>query len=286
MSLQSIAVVSLATLAACWPTRLSAAVLVDDFSDGPLSLTVTDSLLSQRNLDPDRVASGVRHLDVSRGPVSLEVSDGAFVATTGDAGRGYFTLMYGLDEPLGLDFTSDGHDRLLIRFGEIDPNGLPPMWFSVNTELPPRSNAPGPSRTSIPSAGGVYEIPFSSYPEVDFTDVSTFAIDVIRMNPGASFTIEEVRTAGPPLAGDYNRDGVVDEQDLDEWTRFFGRGSYSQFAGRVGPDGNGDLTVDLADYTIWRDAFLATRLSTPEPGTALLAALFCVPMSIRRRRRR
>lgn len=86
------------------------------------------------------------------------------------------------------------------------------------------------------------------------------------------------------VPGDFNGDGLVDQQDYAEWT--------AQFAESVTPthgaDGNGDGLVDAADYTIWRDTLEATGIATeaslaasqvPEPhalaiiGFGLLALL-------------
>lgn len=50
------------------------------------------------------------------------------------------------------------------------------------------------------------------------------------------------------LAGDYNSDGSVDDEDYQAWVDAFG--SNDGYA-----DGNGDGTVDIADYTLWRDNY-------------------------------
>ena len=51
----------------------------------------------------------------------------------------------------------------------------------------------------------------------------------------------------PALAGDYNRNGVVDQVDYDVWVANFN----STIA--LNADGNGNGIVDAADFTIWRD---------------------------------
>ncbi|MEO1497398.1 MAG: DNRLRE domain-containing protein [Planctomycetota bacterium] len=64
--------------------------------------------------------------------------------------------------------------------------------------------------------------------------------------------------------GDYDLDGDVDEADYDRWVADFGRtdGSFA--------DGNRDGVVDLADYTIWRDALAASVDAIPEPSSSVV----------------
>ena len=52
------------------------------------------------------------------------------------------------------------------------------------------------------------------------------------------------------IAGDYDRDGDVDEADYRRWRVDFGTAVEQPGSGA---DGNGDGIVDAADYTIWRD---------------------------------
>lgn len=72
------------------------------------------------------------------------------------------------------------------------------------------------------------------------------------------------------IAGDYNADGVVDDEDHVVWKEAFGDGAGSL------ADGNKDGIVDAADYTIWRDHVGSTALNpsasktVPEPTTMVL----------------
>lgn len=56
----------------------------------------------------------------------------------------------------------------------------------------------------------------------------------------------------PQLAGDYDRNGTVEQNDYTVWRENFG----SNLA--TNADGNSDGTVNMADYTIWRDNLGAT----------------------------
>jgi autotransporter-associated beta strand protein len=96
-------------------------------------------------------------------------------------------------------------------------------------------------------------------------------------------------------AGDYDRNGIVDTADYDEWKAAFG--TMPVFAS-TGSDGNGDGIVDAADFTVWRDhvgasifaggagGASAVSLAVPEPATLLcgcLAGLIGALASVRNR---
>jgi Glycoside Hydrolase Family 113 len=93
----------------------------------------------------------------------------------------------------------------------------------------------------------------------------------------ALFLQSFVGTAVRPLAGDYNRDGVVDNLDYVVWQNTFGK-----FATDFnGADGNGNGVVDAADYTVWRDNLNPVMVgagggansdgTVPEPSSIALA---------------
>jgi hypothetical protein len=89
------------------------------------------------------------------------------------------------------------------------------------------------------------------------------------------FSINSI-SAIAPLAGDYNRNGVVEANDYAEWRRAFGATS-AEF---LCADGNGDGIVDAADYVVWRGAAapgssLGVGLRVPEP-TTLALSLVCL----------
>lgn len=94
--------------------------------------------------------------------------------------------------------------------------------------------------------------------------------------------IDSIETAGPPIVGDFDRDGDVDLDDYTQWTGAVG--TAQNF--RVTTDANGDGYSDAADYTIWRDAYEAalSEAQIPEPSSAVLAllAMVCAARVIRR----
>jgi len=108
----------------------------------------------------------------------------------------------------------------------------------------------------------ILEFPFSLFP-TDLKATQNVALDVFRNPPGAHFQIESITTAGVPLPGDYNRDGVVNGDDYLVWRSYFGvNTAQNTLHPLASADGNGDGQVDAADYTIWRD-----HLTSP-PGSA------------------
>ncbi len=80
------------------------------------------------------------------------------------------------------------------------------------------------------------------------------------------------------LAGDYNRDHVVDAADYTYWRNAYG----SSVAAYEGADGNGNMLVDDDDYQVWKNHFgetdgggsagtTASHATVPEPTAWLLA---------------
>lgn len=73
------------------------------------------------------------------------------------------------------------------------------------------------------------------------------------------------------IAGDYNGDGDVDEDDYLYWRNTFGSRIY------LAADGNNDGIIDAADYTVWRDIFenlgSGAGAAVPEPGMLHLLAV-------------
>ena len=97
-----------------------------------------------------------------------------------------------------------------------------------------------------------------------------------------------VNTAVAPLAGDYNRDGVVDAADYTVW-----RNSLGDFVAHFhAADGDGNGRIDEADYIVWKNAYDTTAGSgsiasgnVPEPATLPLAFAAFAHLLMRRRRR-
>ncbi len=87
------------------------------------------------------------------------------------------------------------------------------------------------------------------------------------------------------LDGDYNADGVVDDDDYTVWLESFGSSSL------LAADGNLDGTVDAADYSLWRDnrgrswldlqgtLAAAGSQTVPEPTSAVVLLIAILSLS-------
>ncbi|TWT86501.1 hypothetical protein Mal64_33270 [Pseudobythopirellula maris] len=94
----------------------------------------------------------------------------------------------------------------------------------------------------------------------------TLSVSLATLNDTAAPWVEE-RVDSLILAGDYNRDGVVDAADFTVWRDHLGASDDLMV------DGDGDLVVDEDDYQIWVDHFgeaadfgQSASLSVPEPN--------------------
>jgi hypothetical protein len=136
----------------------------------------------------------------------------------------------------------------------------------------------------------IVEIPYAGFP-APFTAVQKIALDVLRNPANTGFGLESISTAGPSLAGDFNRDGLVDGEDLTEWKKYVGvitsNGAQSKVLATA--DANADGRVDGADFLAWQRALGATpseAMAAPEPSSWLLAMLAAVSWRARSRRSR
>ncbi|WP_425395347.1 hypothetical protein [Aeoliella sp.] len=96
----------------------------------------------------------------------------------------------------------------------------------------------------------------------------------LGLRDAATLTIEYSILA---LAGDYDGNGFVDQQDYLEWKSSFGA-SVEAFSGA---DGNGDGLVGLADFSVWRNnlgagtppAGAVGAVAVPEPSGVQLCGI-------------
>jgi len=121
----------------------------------------------------------------------------------------------------------------------------------INPLLGPLANNGGPTLTHALLAGspainagdpaamaGIDGVPTHDQRGAPFTRVYGGRIDI------GAFESQPTNQ----LAGDFNRDGVVDTADYPVWRFSMGSASHPG----AGADGNGDGVVDTADYAIWR----------------------------------
>jgi hypothetical protein len=259
------------------PAEKAAAIVIDDFSVGPITVVGPD-VETQTGLDPAHVLGGSRLIDVGRfGSGSVLEVDPPNGLELASSGWGYFDVRYDFapgDE--GVDLTVGGQDRIRLVFGEISTPSFTPLGVYVT--LPPNSSNHGVSLYVGNWDDLILEVPFDAFP-ASLTSAQNLTLDVFRNPPGASLTIESITTAATPLAGDYNRDGEVDFDDYTFWRRYFGISTRNGLKFAIASaDGNADGRVDAADYVVWRRAMIAAPplaargANVPEPGTFVIAA--------------
>jgi hypothetical protein len=126
------------------------------------------------------------------------------------------------------------------------------------------------------------------------SDGSLWNINTVNANQPnntalAQYLASYLATKVLPMAGDYNRDGIVDMRDYVVWRA--NEGAYVlQYSGA---DGDGNGSVDANDYDIWRSNFglgggggAAVPGEVPEPATCWLFAAVVGCTSLGRMARR
>ncbi|QDV72878.1 hypothetical protein [Botrimarina mediterranea] len=280
----------------------AAAVVIDDFDEGPYSLTLANRVYgndqTQSGLHPASTIGGTRSLlnpwafypgEVTPPmPTQLGVDAelGAFYALTYPGSYNYFSLEWGSDNsPLNADLAADGADRFRVRLSDEIATRDQTLYLTLQVESVVDNvsrfaqRSIGVQRFLTIPAGGVFEMPFDAFTQTPgfFENVQSVKLAASRYQ--GNFSIDVIETAAAPSAGDLNRDGLVDEDDLaylhDSYHGIRTSGNVVGGFTYHTADANTDGYIDAADYTFWRDAFDAqpSTLATPEPSAVALAAI-------------
>jgi hypothetical protein len=108
-----------------------------------------------------------------------------------------------------------------------------------------------------------------------FSATYTFKFSDENIAGAANSQIALTLTGNVLLAGDFNRDGVVDAGDYVLWSKT----KDSLVSPFTGGDGDGDGSVDGADYLLWQAHLGETATgfggggAVPEPGSVLLVLM-------------
>jgi hypothetical protein len=170
----------------------------------------------------------------------------------------------------------------------VDPEVISVDWY-VNGELVAPEHGESFDLAEFRSAPGLYTIRAHAYDNAILQSGSGSLLDLVRSNLGAleQDVMWTVDFAGSPLAGDYNLNFQVDDEDFTVWKTNFGSSQ------KLAADGNHNGIVDAADYAVWRNQ-LATgaaaadlvRSSAPEPSVWQLTVVIAIVAGSRARRRR
>jgi len=284
-------------------------VVIDDFTEGPVSLTdelgfgsVSDLKLG---LDPSHVAAGARYVTFNAigqpsggsDTVTVEVDPngtGSFRQSPApNLSAANLFVIYGDTSfglpPMTLDLLANNADRLSIAFNHTIPNADPYADFALGVFLF-SDNAGFYTWVRLPSSDGpfVLDIPYddvlSSSPNLDLSAITKMRFGTSNGTMQGHFEISEVYTSGSPLPGDFNRDGVVDGNDVSSWEQTYGRLVQSpSYFGYLSTDTNRDSSVDGMDFLSWQANVGATQVSAsvPEPASLSLAL---IPLALLYRR--
>lgn len=263
----------------------SDAVMIDSFDVGPVSEgPVAELDLLQSGLSVTHVLGGERQWFVLyEGSLNVADADGSLKFSHDSGFFEVANLQYGATnsngaaQPLNVDLVADGSTQFTIRMAgasaPTDASELPVdvrlMVFSgVGTD--DQVGAAVSFKPVISGGEYVVQMPFESFEShlgpIDFSDVDSISVSVLAWEH-ASFAIDEISTTAG-LPGDYNLDGVVNLADYTVWRDALGS---SGALPNEDPAATTKGIVDHEDYLFWKSQFGATFPSaTANPASAVV----------------
>ncbi|MCA9231169.1 MAG: hypothetical protein KDA57_10980 [Planctomycetales bacterium] len=186
---------------------IASALVIDNFGDGDLSLTafsLSGETAIQGGLDTSSVVGGVRRAHagtLSGGNATLDIdSTGELFEFHAVSSFGYFNLAYGTEAPLHVDLSADGADAFELDFTHVTP-GLFRGTYSMNLGSSSGSAVRYFAQELFALNGpGIVRIPFSDFPNVDFTEVLEISVNAVRVEPGYEISLGSIRTVPEPAS--------------------------------------------------------------------------------------
>jgi hypothetical protein len=181
------------------------ATIIDDFSEGPVYMQVTDNYpgqsVVQDGLSTSAVIGGERSVHAGTqqlATLSIDTEASRF-RFSADSSFGYFTLQYGASTPLEVNLRADGSDQFLINISELTPVSWPASCdFRVKDGDVWSSYDFGDDLVHL-NGPGQLTIPFSCF-QGDLTCVQSIKIDVARFTPNCCIAFDSITTVPEPGA--------------------------------------------------------------------------------------
>ncbi len=193
------------------------AVVIDDFSSGPIVLTASSMASTpqlQSGLDTASVIRGERRWTVQAysivGPsplttVTVDALFGEMKLQTAASNNGSLRLQYGAYDDqlaqLAVDLTAGGHNQLRIDFRELpaDPAKILSFVISADTVGPGISGTSRSFLNEIRQLGtsGTLYVPYSLLPTPNFADIDILGL-TISVAANTTVAITDIRTVPEP----------------------------------------------------------------------------------------
>lgn len=186
-------------------TGPASALVIDDFSQGAISITatnVTGQTVVENGLDPSSALGGSRSIYVgslSQAAANVDTAKGRFNFRA-DASFGYFTLDWGSVTPLNLNLTTGGNNEFVLNFVDVTPVTYPGLfYFRVKSgNIWAAYDFSGDFHNAFNTQTfGTLTIPFSQFVRADLTQVSAIELVVDRFQPVSALSIDSIITAVP-----------------------------------------------------------------------------------------
>lgn len=206
-----------------WASVVSAAVIIDDFSAGAVTVTALDltgNTVTQTGLPTTSPIGGTRQIYVgalasstgspSEASGAVETIKQRFNFRAPDDRFGYFQLTYGSTAPLNMDLTANGGDRFVIDLLDVSDFFVRGIYeINVVTEgLPgglPRTDSVSFAQQLFALSGGPDSfgrivIPFDQFMDIDFTRVREISIIGARVETGGAISFDSISIIPEPAS--------------------------------------------------------------------------------------
>ena len=278
----------------CGPALGAHRLIIDDFSSGPLSATLTAASTGlfeiQTDLSTDSVIGGQRgHTTLLNFPVpataqatvTVDEIEGTYRVASNNAGLEAYGLRYGKrtineaapSEPLDADFSG-------LTYLEFDVRS---SALGHVTGIQLRS---GVDEGAIQSAVSFIMLPAKSTPytvllnlgnfgSIDLSDIDYLSVGEGPISSGFDFVLDRIAVVPQPPPGDFDRNDTVDGRDFLVWQR-----------------GASPKPLTAADLQVWQQhygsAALSNMIAVPEPSTltSMTPVVLILGRNLRQRRAR